>query len=49
MPSFTGYDLDLAVKHLRRNDPVLADLIDRVGPYEMREGRNAFEVMLRTT
>lgn len=41
-------DLEAAVKHLRRTDPVLAALIDRVGPYEMREGRNAFEVMLRT-
>lgn len=34
--------------HLRKNDPVLGKLIARVGPYEMREGRNAFEVMLRT-
>lgn len=48
MSSSTGYDLEAAVKHLRRNDPVLAALIDRVGPYEMRESRSAFEVMLRT-
>ncbi len=48
MSALTGYDLGAAVKHLRRRDPVLGALIDRVGPYEMREGRNAFEVMLRT-
>jgi DNA-3-methyladenine glycosylase II len=42
------YDLEAAIAHLRKNDPVLGELIDRVGPYEMREGRNAFEVMLRT-
>ena len=46
--SLAFLDLEAAVKHLRRTDPVLAALIDRVGPYEMREGRNAFEVMLRT-
>jgi DNA-3-methyladenine glycosylase II len=44
----TSYDLDTAIKHLRKQDPVLGELIQRVGPYEMREGRNAFEVMLRT-
>src|SRR5689334_1706360 len=44
----TSYDLDTAIKHLRKSDPVLGELIERVGPYEMREGRNAFEVMLRT-
>ena len=48
MSSSTGYDLEAAVKHLRGRDPVLAALIDRVGPYEMREGRSPFEVMLRT-
>jgi DNA-3-methyladenine glycosylase II len=41
-------DLEAAAAHLRKNDPVLGELIERVGPYEMREGRSAFEVMLRT-
>ncbi len=41
-------DLEAAVAHLRKRDPVLGALIDRVGPYQIREGRNAFEVMLRT-
>jgi DNA-3-methyladenine glycosylase II len=41
-------DFEAAVRHLRRSDPVLGALIDRVGPYEISGGRNAFEVMLRT-
>jgi len=41
-------DLAGAVAHLRRADPVLGALIDRVSPYQMRTGRNIFEVMLRT-
>ena len=42
------YDLDTAIAHLRKQDPVLGELIARVGPYQMREGRSVFEVMLRT-
>ncbi len=31
-----GYDPDVAVAHLREADPVLAKLIDEVGPFRMR-------------
>jgi DNA-3-methyladenine glycosylase II len=41
-------DFKAALAHLRRTDPVLGALIDRVPPYELRAERNLFEVMLRT-
>jgi DNA-3-methyladenine glycosylase II len=45
-----GLDRDLAAAaaHLRDRDPVVADLIDRFGPYELHATRNAFQVMLET-
>lgn len=41
-------DMESAVAHLRAQDPVLAALIARVGPYPLRASRSPFEVMLRT-
>jgi DNA-3-methyladenine glycosylase II len=41
-------DFQAALAHLRSSDPVLAALIARVPPYDIRGERNLFEVMLRT-
>jgi len=41
-------ELETAVAHLRRSDPIVASLIDRFGPHELRATRNAFQVMLET-
>jgi DNA-3-methyladenine glycosylase II len=45
-----GLDRDLlaAAKHLRRCDPVLAELVDRFGAHELYATTNAFQVMLET-
>ncbi|HEX5130991.1 MAG TPA: DNA-3-methyladenine glycosylase 2 family protein [Candidatus Krumholzibacteria bacterium] len=45
-----GLDRDMrrAARHLRRSDPVVAALVDRFGPYELRATTNAFQVMLET-
>ena len=38
-----GFDPDVAVAHLREADPMLAKLIDEVGPFRMRlRGRETF-------
>lgn len=36
-----------AVRHLRRGDPVLRDVIRRVGPFGMKLERNRFRALLR--
>jgi DNA-3-methyladenine glycosylase II len=41
-------EMESAVAHLRRCDPVVASLIERFGSCELRATRNAFQVMLET-
>jgi DNA-3-methyladenine glycosylase II len=41
-------ELKAAFRHLRGCDPVLASVIERVGPCELRATRNHFQVMLET-
>jgi DNA-3-methyladenine glycosylase II len=45
-----AYDPDEALAHLRRNDPLFAELIERVGPFglELRPVKSLFEAMLRS-
>jgi DNA-3-methyladenine glycosylase II len=45
-----GLDRELrrARKHLRANDAVLAELVERIGPYDLRTTTNAFQVMMET-
>lgn len=50
MKSRYGFEPDKAVAHLRRADPVMAGLIERVGPFAMKmlPARNLFEALLRS-
>jgi len=45
-----GYEPAAALRHLRENDPVLAALIARIGPYrlEMQPADSLFEALLRS-
>jgi DNA-3-methyladenine glycosylase II len=45
-----AYDPVEALAHLRRNDPRLAELIDRIGPFtlELRPVKSLFEALLRS-
>lgn len=45
-----GYDPNVALAHLRGADPILADLIDRVGPFalEPQPAATLFEALLRS-
>lgn len=45
-----GFEPDKAVAHLRGADPVMAGLIERVGPFAMKmlPARNLFEALLRS-
>ena len=40
--------LQQAIRHLRNCDPVLAAIIDRVGPFTPREGAPTFEALARS-
>ena len=44
------YNVDRAVSTLRRNDPMMADLIDRVGPYnlKLRDQKTPFQALLQS-
>lgn len=42
------HDMRTAVRHLGRNDAVVADLIRRYGVYEFRSTRSGFQVMVET-
>jgi DNA-3-methyladenine glycosylase II len=46
----TGLDRELAraTAHLRSRDAVVAGLVERFGPYDLRVTTNAFQVMLET-
>lgn len=37
-----------AVRHLRRADPILADVMRRVGPFSIRLERNRFQALVRS-
>ena len=37
-----------ALKHLRHSDPILAAIIDRVGPYRMQYSEPTFEALVRS-
>ena len=41
-------DMRRAVRHLRRADPVMADVIDRVGPIDMVLRRGRFRTLVRS-
>jgi DNA-3-methyladenine glycosylase II len=45
-----AYDPEVALAHLRRSDPLLAELIERIGPFvlELRPVKSLFEAMLRS-
>jgi DNA-3-methyladenine glycosylase II len=45
-----GLDRELraAARHLSRSDPVMAELVARLGSYELRATTNAFQVMVET-
>ena len=43
-----GGEMTSAVAHLRRRDPVVGELIERFGPYELHATRNTFQVLLET-
>jgi DNA-3-methyladenine glycosylase II len=46
--SFTPQDVTDAVKHLRRKDRVLRDVIDRVGPCRLKPDRRRFRMLARS-
>jgi len=37
-----------AIQHLRRSDPILSDIIDRVGPYAIRFRQPNFETLVKS-
>lgn len=45
-----NFDAAAALAHLRENDPTLAALIDRIGPFalELKAAKSLFEAMLRS-
>lgn len=45
--SSLGFSLVEAEAHLRRTDPVLADLIERFGPYRLRPGNDPYGALVR--
>ncbi|MBI5758648.1 MAG: DNA-3-methyladenine glycosylase 2 family protein [Planctomycetales bacterium] len=46
--SFTPQDVTDAVKHLRRKDRVLRDVIDRIGPCQLKPDRRRFRMLARS-
>jgi len=46
--SFKSTDIAAARRHLRRSDPVLRGLIDRVGPFTLKVQRDRFNMLVRS-
>ncbi len=46
--SFTPETIAAAVRHLRQNDPVLADVMRRVGSFRLKPRRGRFESLVRS-
>ena len=46
--SFTPATIDAAIKHLQKSDPVMADVIRRVGAFTLRSKRGRFESLVRS-
>ena len=46
--SFTPETIDAALKHLRQCDPVMADVIRRVGAFTLKPKRGRFESLVRS-
>src|SRR5207244_3266907 len=46
--SFSTSHLRVALQHLRSADPVLSDLIERVGPFRMKLDDNRFRSLVRS-
>jgi DNA-3-methyladenine glycosylase II len=42
----TDQDIQLALRHLRRADPVMRDVIQRAGPFTLRTHRNRFRALV---
>jgi DNA-3-methyladenine glycosylase II len=40
--------MEIALSHLKSNDPVLARVIDDVGPYTLKPQRNGFDMLVRS-
>ena len=40
--------MQTAIRHLRRSDPVLCSIIQRVGPYEIKFLDPSFETLVRS-
>jgi DNA-3-methyladenine glycosylase II len=46
--SFTLEQIQAALKHLKRSDPVMKKLIRDVGPFTLRPNRNHFRMLMRS-
>ena len=46
--SFSPDHVARALRHLRRSDPVLADVIRRVGPFRLEQRRGRFQALVRS-
>ena len=46
--SFKTNDIEAARRHLRKADPVLRGLIDRVGPFTLKTQRSRFRMLVRS-
>lgn len=46
--SFQPSAIEAGLNHLRAVDPIMRELIDRVGPFTMRLKRNRFEALVRS-
>ena len=46
--SFTPEQIQAALKHLKRSDPVMKTLIRDVGPFTLRPNRNHFRMLMRS-
>jgi DNA-3-methyladenine glycosylase II len=46
--SFTPEQIQAALKHLKRSDPVMRKLIRDVGPFTLRPNRNHFRMLIRS-
>jgi DNA-3-methyladenine glycosylase II len=47
MPISTA-QIEAAIQHLKRVDPVMSDLIDRAGPFTLKLDRNRFGMLVRS-
>ncbi len=46
--SFSADHVSRALRHLRRSDPVMKEVIDRVGPFQLETRRGRFQSLVRS-